>query len=82
MKGLMEVLSCGSDILKEWRLIGLLKGYFYVGRCPGSDSVGRQRKTWIDTVKECLKKRFLDVGQARRIEHDRNEWRGFIRGNA
>ena len=27
----------------------------YVGECAGSHSVGRPRKRWIDTVKECLK---------------------------
>ena len=33
----------------------------YVGVCAGSRSVGRPRKRWIDTVKECLRKRGLDV---------------------
>ena len=33
-----------------------------------------------DTVKECLRKRCLDVTQARRMVHDRSEWRGFVRG--
>ena len=37
----------------------------YVGECAGSHSVGRPRKWWIDTVKECLKKRGLDVRQER-----------------
>ena len=36
----------------------------YVGECAGSRSVGKPRKRWIDTVKECLKKRGLDVRQA------------------
>ena len=35
----------------------------YVGECAGSCSVGRQRKRWIDTAKECLKKRGLDIKQ-------------------
>ena len=30
----------------------------YIRECAGSRSVGRLRKKWIDTVKECLKKRF------------------------
>ena len=38
---------------------------FYVGECDGSRSVGRPRKRWIDTVKECLKKKGLDVRQGR-----------------
>ena len=36
----------------------------------GSHSVGRPRKRWIDTVKEYLKKRGLDIRQTRR----RVEW--------
>ena len=31
----------------------------YVGEYAGS--VGRLRKTWIDTMKDCLRKRGLDV---------------------
>ena len=37
----------------------------YVEECAGSRSVGRPRKRWIDTVMECLRKRGLDVRQAR-----------------
>ena len=54
----------------------------YVGECAGSRSVGRLWKRWIDTVKECLKKRVLDVRQARRMVQGRSEWLGFVRGNA
>ena len=54
----------------------------YVGECVGSPSVGRPRKRWIDTMKDCLKKRGLDVRQARRMVHDRSVCRGFVRGNA
>ena len=36
----------------------------YVGECAGIRSVGWPRKRWIDTVKDCLKKRGLDVRQA------------------
>ena len=46
----------------------------YVRKCASRRSVGRPRKRWIDTVKECLKKRGLDVRQARRMLHDRNAW--------
>ena len=46
----------------------------YVGQCAGSRSVGRPRKRRIDTVKECLRKRGLDVRQARRMVQDRSEW--------
>ena len=51
----------------------------YVGECPGSRSLGMPRKRWIDTVQECLKKRGLDVRQARRMVQDRSEWLGFVR---
>ena len=54
----------------------------YVAVWDGSSSVGRWRKRWIDTVKVCLKKRGLDVRQAKRMVQDRSEWRGFVRGNA
>ena len=39
----------------------------YVGECCGSCSVGRPRKRWIDTEKEYLKKRGLDIREARRM---------------
>ena len=40
-----------------------------VRECAGSRSVGRLRKKWIDTVKDCLKKRGLDVRQTTRVVH-------------
>ena len=39
----------------------------YVGLCAGSCSVGWLRKIRIDTLKDCLRKRGLDVMQARRM---------------
>ena len=54
----------------------------YVGECAGSRSMGRPRKRWIDTVKESLKKRVLDVRQASKMVQDRSEWRRFVKGNA
>ena len=54
----------------------------YVGECAGSRSLGTLRKRWVDTVNECLKKRGLDVRQARRMVQNRSEWRGFVRGHA
>ena len=53
----------------------------YVRVCARSRSVSRPRKRWIDTVKECLKKRGLGVRRARKMVRDRSEWRGFVRGN-
>ena len=43
----------------------------YIGECAGNHSEGRPRKRWIDTVNDCLKKRGLDVRQARRMVQDR-----------
>ena len=48
----------------------------YVKECAGSRSVVRLQKRWIDTVKVCLKKRGLDVRQARKMV-DRSVWQGF-----
>ena len=44
--------------------------------------MGRSWKREIDTVKEYLKNRGLDVREARRMVHDRSVWPGFVRGNA
>ena len=48
----------------------------YVGECASSRSVGRPRKGWTDTVKDCLKKRDLDLRQTWRMVHDRSIWWG------
>ena len=47
----------------------------------GSHPVGRQRMKWIDTVKECLKERDIDVREPRRMVQDKSQWRGFVGGN-
>ena len=54
----------------------------YVGECASIRSVGRSRKRWTDTVKDCLKKSGLNGRQARRMVQDRSKRRGFVRGNA
>ena len=55
----------------------------YVGECTDYRSVCRTRKRSIDTVKDCLKKRDLDVRQTRIMLHESSVWRGFVRrGNA
>ena len=45
---------------------GRIAKRIYVRECAGSRSVGRPRKRWIDTLKDCLKKMGLDARQARR----------------
>ena len=72
MKGLMKVCSGGLAMSGEWRGIELQR--VYVGECAGSHSVGRPWNRWIDTMKECLKKRGLDIRQARKMVQDRSEW--------
>ena len=42
----------------------------YVGECAGSRSMCRPRKRWIDTVKECLNKRCLDIRQEGKMVQD------------
>ena len=54
---------------RKWKMILLLR--VYIEECAGSHSVGRQQKRWLDNVKDCLKKRVLDVRQARRMVQDR-----------
>ena len=44
--------------------------------------MGRLWKSWIDTVKECLRKRGLNVRKAKRMVQDRSEWQSFVGGNA
>ena len=54
----------------------------YVGECADRRSVDRPKKRLIDTAKDCLKKRDLDVQQARIMVHDSRVWRGIVRGNS
>ena len=72
----MKVFSDGSATWREWRTTGLL--IVYVGECAGSRSVGRPRKRWTDTAKDCLKKRGLNVWQERRMVHDKNVKRVYV----
>ena len=46
----------------------------YVGDV-GSHLVGRPQKWWIDSVNGCL-----NLGLARKMMYDRNEWQEFVRG--
>ena len=64
MKGLMKVFSSKSAILKEW---GTIKGYMWSSIwkiIPLIDC----RKGELTAKKKCL-----DVGEARKMVHDRNE---------
>ena len=46
------------------------------------DKVLNAWKRWIDIVKNCLKKKGLDVMQPRRMVFHRSVWWVFVRGNA
>ena len=54
----------------------------YVGECVGNRLVDRPRKRWIDSVNKCLQRRSLNVGQARGMVYDMNEWQEFVWWNA
>ena len=56
MKGLMKAGSGGYAMWRVWKVIGLPRES-YVEECAGSHSMDGLWKRWIDTVKECLKKR-------------------------
>ena len=80
MKRLMKV------ILRWFSHIGSMENDKIAKRvnveiCVGSPLIGRLRKRWIDSLNDCLKKWGLNVGQPRRMVYDRDEWRGFVRGN-
>ena len=75
MKGLMN--ACHVEMMEKDKIAKRV----YVGECSGSHSVGRPRKRCIDTVKEYLRKRGLDIRQQRRMVQDRSKWRGFVRWN-
>ena len=44
-----------------------------MGECSDSLSAGRPWKKWIDTVKECLRKRDFEGRQGKGMVHDRSE---------
>src|SRR5678815_4314459 len=52
----------------------------YSGECVGNRPAGRQKKKWIEAVKECLQERNVSFAEARRKVHDRRECWGVVRG--
>ena len=73
MKGLMKACFGVSAYVERMEKDRIAKRV-YIGECAGSRSVDRPRMKWIDMVKECLKKRGLDINQTRRMIQDRSEW--------
>ena len=53
----------------------------YVRECAGICSVGKPRRRWTDTVKNCLREGGLDVRQARRMMENKIEGRRLVMGN-
>ena len=70
------VLWWFGHVERGWRMIQLLR------ECAGSHSVVKPHKRWTHTMKDCLRKRGLDVREARRMVQDRSKWWGFMIGNA
>ena len=80
-KGLDKRILRTFDHMERMESDGIAKRV-YVGGRAGVRSLDRPRKKWFHTVKECLKKRGLAVGQARRMVQVSCKWQGFVRGNA
>ena len=55
MKGMMKAFSGFSHVERMEK--DRIAKRIYVGECADSLLVGRPRKRWIDTVKECLRKK-------------------------
>ena len=53
-----KLFSDGSSMWREWST--KIAKMVNIGECVGSRSLGRRKKRWIDTVKDCIKKRGLD----------------------
>ena len=65
MKGMDERIDKSTDslaILKEWGMIGLLKGYMWDS--VGSHLVSQWQKRLVDLVNDCLKKKGFVKGNA------------------
>ena len=69
MKGLMKASYSGSDMWRGWRGIGSSRE----SKSVGNRLVDRPMKRWLDTLKECLRKRSLDVRQTKRMVQDKSE---------
>ena len=72
-EGLDERINEG--VLRWFTHVERIAKRVYVGECAG-----RPLKRWLDTMKECLRKRGLDVRQTRRMVQDKSEWWRFVRG--
>jgi hypothetical protein len=62
--------------MEEYRLVKKI----YSSECVGIRTVGRPKMRWIDSVKRCLTDRGMSLSEARRMVHNREDWREFCRG--
>jgi len=83
--------KCGKTVA----LPGVLRLFGHVERMEGERLVrrvydsdargmrgrGRPRKCWIDGTKEVMRRKGLDIQEARVCVQDRNEWRSICRGD-
>ena len=67
----MKVFSNDTAILKEWRVIGLLKGYMW--KCMGSHLAGQPWKRWVDSIDDCLKNKKFEYW-AKKDMYNSNVW--------
>ena len=52
------------------------------GHVEGERSRGRQRKTWMDNIREDLKKQNTEISKISEIVRDREKWRNFIKASS
>jgi len=87
---------CGKNVGVGERMDqGVLRWFGHVERMGGERLVrrvydsdargmrgrGRPRKCWIDGTKEVMRRKGLDIQEARVCVQDRNEWRSICRGD-
>ena len=52
------------------------------GHVEGKRSRGRQRKTWMDNVREDLKEKNIDLTRIGEATRNREIWRNFVRASS
>ena len=45
----------------------------YVGEYVDSQSIGKLQKRWVNTIKDCLRNKGLDIKLARRMEQGKSK---------
>src|SRR5678816_4581044 len=75
-----ESMKVRCDGLVMWKRMddSRLVRRMYSGECAGNRPAGRPKEKWIESVKECLKKKNVSLAEAIRKVHNKNEWRDFV----